>query len=245
MKNYKKPYRLIICGGGGRARTKAADLRSAPLGVRGFKSHPPHQGPAAFFLTIGCIKLSMEKEVKLRINHQEFLDILKSKGFSFKVVTEISQEDLYFDDDQCNLLLTDKVLRVRKEGNTVKLTYKGPRVEVGPQKVREEIEGIIGSEECSKILSKLGIDEECPSDENSLMRILSRNGLSARVLVKKERTLIKLDGMNLRVFLDRVYGLGEFVELEGDNPIDLVRHLGLTCKIVVPTYAHLIHVLQE
>ncbi len=189
--------------------------------------------------------MPIEKEVKLKIDHHEFLNILKSRGFTFRVVMEISQEDLYFDDDQCSLLLADEVLRVRKEGSTVKLTYKGPRTGAGPQKVREEIEGIIGSEECTKILSKIGINEECPSDEGSLTRILSRNGFSAKVLVKKERTLIKLDGIDLRVFLDKVYKLGEFVELEGDSSIDLVRHLELACRIVVPAYAHLIHVLQE
>ncbi len=37
------PERSLLKGGGTRARSKGEDLRSSGEGLRGFKSHPPHQ----------------------------------------------------------------------------------------------------------------------------------------------------------------------------------------------------------
>ncbi|MDK2383826.1 MAG: class IV adenylate cyclase [Candidatus Korarchaeota archaeon] len=187
----------------------------------------------------------MEREVKLKIPHSEFLSLLRGKKISFKILEAIEQEDFYMDTRSCDLLTSGRVLRVRIIGNLVRITYKGRRKGGGIEKVREEIEGELGDEKCGKALSKVGINVNCPPELNELMNLLSSRGYEVKIVVWKRRTPVLLDGFDVEVTLDYVRDLGEFVEVEGDDAMDLVRILGIECRAVIPSYADLIHALKQ
>ncbi|MEM4477192.1 MAG: class IV adenylate cyclase [Candidatus Korarchaeum sp.] len=189
--------------------------------------------------------MGLEREVKLRVSHSDFIEALDLLGLTYGFVDSNFQEDIYLDFDDCRLMLNDSALRLRVSGDVVRVTYKGPkRLEFG-EKVREEIEGPLGSEECEAILRIFGISKECPKDLMSLLEDLRRFGLSESVRVRKRRKELRVIGLSLRIYLDEVEGLGEFVEVEGDGSMELVRKLRMSCKVVIPSYAQLIHALRS
>lgn len=102
-------------------------------------------------------------------------------------------EDIYFSHPARDFGKTDEALRLRKMDGGAELTYKGPRMNIERAKGREEI--TIGAENplaAQMIVERLGFEEFC--------------------IVKKTRSSYLFD--KLRVELDDVEGLGEFVELE-------------------------------
>ncbi len=189
--------------------------------------------------------MGVEREVKLRIPHGEFLNLLRRNRVSFRLLDTIEQEDHYLDTRSCDLLSSGKVLRVRVMGNSVRIAYKGRRMEGGIEKVREEIEGELGDPRCDEALSRVGIDSPCPEDLGALIKLLSSRGYEVKVVVWKRRTPVILNGFGSEVTLDYVRDLGEFVEVEGEDAMELVRLLGISCRAVIPSYADLIHALKQ
>ncbi len=185
----------------------------------------------------------MEREIKLKLGHVAFLQRLRESGLRYKVSVSFATEDIYFDDDKCSLLLEDKAFRVRILGNRVLVTYKGPRRQ-GVHKEREEIEGALRSEDCVRALKAIGVDAGCSSQEE-VIRSLELAGFSEKLRVRKRRTIVQVEGISDLIFLDRVQGLGEFVEIEGENPIELVEKLDLTCRVVRPSYVELLAFLEH
>ncbi|MFB6136629.1 MAG: class IV adenylate cyclase [Halobacteriaceae archaeon] len=160
-----------------------------------------------------------EVEVKVRADHGPVREALEASGATR--LGRVEQVDTYYDAPHRDFAETDEALRVRRERasgeESVRLTYKGPLVEAA-SKTREEFEtGVDDGEATAAILAALGFD--------------------AAAEVAKERTRYELDGYT--VTLDRVDGLGEFVEVEtaveGEEAVeparegarDLLRDLGL------------------
>lgn len=102
-------------------------------------------------------------------------------------------EDIYFVHPGRDFGKTDEALRLRKKEDGAELTYKGPRLASGTGKSREEISLAIG-------------------DPLAAQRILERLGFTEGFTVTKRRESYLLD--KLRIELDWVEGLGEYVELE-------------------------------
>ncbi|MCS7102701.1 MAG: CYTH domain-containing protein [Candidatus Korarchaeum sp.] len=189
--------------------------------------------------------LGLEREVKLRVPHSDFTEALGSLGLKYELMDPDFQEDIYLDFDDCRLMLSDFALRVRISSGVTWITYKGPkRLECG-EKVREEVEGPLGSEECEIILRIFGIYKECPKDLMSLLEDMKKVGLRESVRVRKRRRELRVNRLPLRIYLDHVEGLGEFVEVEGEGSMELIRRMGMSCMVVIPSYAHLIHVLRS
>ena len=188
--------------------------------------------------------MALEREVKLRVPHSDFINALKSAGLIYELMGSSPQEDIYLDFDDCRLLLSDSALRIRISDRGLLIAYKGPRRFEYGEKVREELEGPLGGEECEFILKKLGISEKCSEDLMSFLETLGRLGLTEKIRVRKERRELRVIGLELKVYLDEVKGLGEFVEVEGEGSIELIRKLGMSCNIVIPSYAHLIQAVK-
>jgi adenylate cyclase class 2 len=110
-----------------------------------------------------------------------------------KKISEGAMEDVYFAHPSRDFGKTDEALRLRKEQEHAELTYKGPRMRAQSTKAREEI--------------TLKIDNPLAAQ-----RIVERLGFAESHIVKKRRTSYLLD--ELRIDVDDVDGLGEFVELE-------------------------------
>lgn len=110
-----------------------------------------------------------------------------------KKMSESTQEDVYFAHPSRDFGKTDEAVRLRKTEDGAELTYKGPRIKTSAAKAREEITVKVG-------------------DALSAQRILERAGFKEAHVVAKKRATYQLD--KLRVEVDVVDGLGEFVELE-------------------------------
>ena len=110
-----------------------------------------------------------------------------------KKMAEETMEDVYFAHPGRDFGETDEALRLRKKSDGAELSYKGPRMNVERAKAREEI--------------NLRVDNALTAQ-----RIVERLGFKEVCVVKKSRKSYTID--KLRIDVDDVEGLGEFVELE-------------------------------
>ena len=128
-----------------------------------------------------------------------------------KKIAEDTMEDVYFAHPGRDFGKTDEALRLRKNSDGSELSYKGPRMNLERVKAREEI--------------NLRIDNALTAQ-----RIVERLGFKEVCVVKKNRKSYHLD--KLRIDVDDVEGLGEFVELEvlTESPERAVELLELARK---------------
>ena len=135
--------------------------------------------------------MGLEVEVKAYAGDLKEIET-KILGMGAEPTWEGDQVDTYYNHPERDFAKTDEALRIRKEKGRNSLTYKGPKVD-DLSKTREEIQfSIEDPEAAGKVLVKLGFSEAG--------------------VVKKHRRKFKLG--NLKISLDRVEGLGEFVEIE-------------------------------
>ncbi len=130
-----------------------------------------------------------------------------------KFLGEVREEDYYFNHPCRDFGKSDEALRVRKS-NKVLLTYKGPKVD-RETKTRVEIE--VEVEDFEKIL-----------------KILKELGFRFFAKVSKVRRLYVFN--DVKITIDRVEGLGDFVEIELESDdlekakervFEIARMLGL------------------
>ena len=117
-----------------------------------------------------------------------------------KLGPAVEQVDHYFNHPARDFAVTDEALRLRQVGQENCITYKGPKIDKST-KTREEIE------------LPLPTGRQVAVDFETLFRVL---GFRPAGTVRKERwpgTLNK-DGHLVDVALDKVQGLGCFLELE-------------------------------
>lgn len=133
----------------------------------------------------------VEVEVKARVDDLgRIRQSLEDRGA--QRLGSARQADTYFDHPERSFADTDEALRVREIDGDATLTYKGPKLDE-TTKTREEIDlGVADREDARSILEALDFT---PSGT-----------------VVKERESYQLGA--LTVTLDRVEGLGGFVEIE-------------------------------
>lgn len=134
----------------------------------------------------------IEAEVKFRSPGNEKVEKALVRLGAKKVFSG-RMEDIYFVHPARDFGSTDEALRLRKKEDGAELTYKGPRLPSATGKSREEI--------------TLRVD-----DPLAAQRIVERLGFREGFAVTKRRESYLFD--KLRIELDWVEGLGEFVELE-------------------------------
>ncbi|WP_435347291.1 class IV adenylate cyclase [Haloarchaeobius sp. HRN-SO-5] len=159
-----------------------------------------------------------EVEVKVRADLESVRRRLDEQGAA--QVDAVVQTDVYYDAPHRDFAETDEALRVRREVDvgvdptevsatvveavaegreaSVRVTYKGPLVDAD-SKTREEVE--------------TGVD-----DGDAMDAILGHLGFDPAATVRKHRARFALAGYT--VTLDRVDGLGEFVECEVESDAD-------------------------
>jgi adenylate cyclase class 2 len=132
-----------------------------------------------------------EIEVEVKVPCYD-LDELKERLMKrgARAIDEVTQEDVYLAHPCRDFSKSDEALRIRRSGEEWKLTYKGPKLD-GETKTREELEIDIDPK-VRGILEKLGFEEV--------------------MTIRKSRRVLMLD--EIEFSLDRVEGLGDFVELE-------------------------------
>lgn len=143
--------------------------------------------------------MPIEVEQKFRAPAGDALaDQLISLG-ARRAATEV-QIDCYFAHPQRDFARTDEALRLRRVGPRNYVTYKGPKLDT-TTKTRREIE------------IELPAGDEAAADAVELLEVLSFRPVAE---VRKSRVPYTLawEGQEIGVSLDRVEGLGGFVELE-------------------------------
>jgi adenylate cyclase class 2 len=157
--------------------------------------------------------MSKEYEVEVKVPCEN-LDAVRKRLLEMGATDggEKDQEDIYLSHPCWDLGERDEALRLRGSGGRWRITYKGPKVDERT-KTREEME--------------MEID---PRIEG----VLERMGFERRMILRKTRHTMMLG--NVEFALDRVDGLGSFVELEykGDSVeegkgeiLSLMEELGL------------------
>ena len=169
--------------------------------------------------------MGFEVEVKFRVvNRDDLIHRLEERHAT--PTDPVEHEDVYFAHPSRDFAQTGEAFRIRGEGETNRITYKGPKWG-GPTKTREEIE----------LEFLAGLDHR-----GDLRLIFERLGFTVVATVRKERTSYQLDvqGRVMTVVLDRAAMLGDFAEVEtlvdheGDLPqgqgvvLALARDLGLS-----------------
>ncbi|MEM4699433.1 MAG: class IV adenylate cyclase [Candidatus Nezhaarchaeales archaeon] len=132
----------------------------------------------------------VELEVKARAPLDEAE--AKLRGLGAVKAGEWEEVDAYFQHPCRDFASTDEVLRLRRRGEEALLTYKGPRAGRGA-KARAEVELSVSSFEAAE-------------------RVLRLLGFREVAEVRKRRSAYRLGPFT--VCLDRVEGLGDFVEVE-------------------------------
>lgn len=153
-------------------------------------------------------QMSYEVEIKFRVpNHDALTLALEAIGAVASPST--AQGDLYLAHPQRDFAKSDEALRLRRDGETNAITYKGPK-RGGPTKTREEVEV-----------------EFTPGDEarEQMTRIFVALGFRRVADVKKVRTSYDVPhrGRAMVVTLDVADELGSFAEVEaiaeGENDL--------------------------
>jgi len=134
--------------------------------------------------------LMIEIEVKARADHEALKKRLKQDGADFERTVE--QTDIYFNAPDRDFGSTDEALRLRNEGGQIFLTYKGPKLDP-LSKTRKEVDVEV-------------------ADFDKMEELIRCLRYKETLRVRKIREIYHLGGA--LVCLDRVDGLGDFVELE-------------------------------
>jgi len=131
----------------------------------------------------------IEVEAKARCSPEIAEKIVEQGGKKLGVENHL---DLYFNSPQHDFARTDEALRIRIKEEGVRLTYKGPKLDL-ETKSRKEV--------------TVEVD-----DPEALEEIVESLGFVRAAVVKKQRTKYALDEAVL--CLDEVEGLGTFLEVE-------------------------------
>ena len=133
----------------------------------------------------------MEVEVKFRYKEGVEEKVRSIADF----VIEKLEEDVYFNHPCRDFAATDEALRVRRDVEGIKMTYKGPKLD-SETKSREEI--------------KLNVD-----DFETTIAILRKLGFKEVRTIKKIRRIYRAG--SAIICIDEVEGLGRFVEIEVES----------------------------
>lgn len=170
----------------------------------------------------------IEIEIKAAASNKELLRALKDAGAVFE--KSVEQVDTYYNAPDRDFGKTDEALRLRRQGNNVYLTYKGKKLDP-LSKTRQEIEAQV-------------------CDRQKMEDILLALGFRKTLAVSKKRDIYHLEGAE--VCVDRVEGLGDFVELETivsdtsemdrkrDELIRLMRSLGVKGELIRESYLEML-----
>lgn len=133
-------------------------------------------------------------EVETKIEVRDLTEIaarLQTLGAAY--LGGSSQHDTYLNAPHRDYAETDEALRVRETDSGTEITYKGPKQQKSGSKARTEITLPVASAE-------------------DAIRLLTATGFRVSTIVKKERE--EYTYCNATIALDRVEGLGTYIEIE-------------------------------
>lgn len=170
-----------------------------------------------------------EVEVKFSVADRATLE-RQLLGLAARFREPVEQVDRYFAHPSRDFARTDEALRLRSVGHDGAITWKGPRLD-SATKTRREIELPLASVAAS-------VPGEPPTTMERWTELLAALGFRRVLEVTKQRVSARVlwQGVEVDVALDRVAGLGEFVELElqareGEVPLAQVCVMSLSKEL--------------
>ncbi len=182
----------------------------------------------------------LEIEMKFRIEDSNAYEKLLKSTLGVTLGPATTESDVFFTNEALGFPNQGKALRIRRRGNYLAATFKGPRLD-SETKTREEIELTLVDERKEQ------------TEENALrvekarkewIRFYERLGFLPYGEVNKSRRRGRVEfmGRQLEITLDTIDGLGSFTELEATAEkeeyeeargvvIVLAKKLGLTVSI--------------
>lgn len=139
----------------------------------------------------------LEIEIKTNMLPEQIEDKLLELGA--KMLRKEKQIDTYFKHPCYDFKTRDEAFRVREVRGKFYLTYKGPKID-RETKTREEIEIEV---------------------ESKIFTLLERLGFTPLKKVIKRRKVYQWQ--KLKIFIDQVEDLGEFLEVEADKKEELFQ----------------------
>ncbi|MBI5726070.1 MAG: class IV adenylate cyclase [Planctomycetes bacterium] len=178
----------------------------------------------------------MTDEIEAKIRVRDFTALRRRiAALGGRLLGSAVETDRFFDTPGRRLMKMDCGLRLRtisrpsgsrkKEAGAL-LTYKGPRKADARAKVRREIQTRL-------------------ADPRAIADILGMLGLRPSAVVRKHRTTYRLG--RCLVELDRLPGLGRFVEIEGPSRAavtEVRKKLGLAGPLVMESYVRMANRLK-
>ncbi|WP_424357444.1 class IV adenylate cyclase [Methanocella sp. MCL-LM] len=170
----------------------------------------------------------IEVEIKAPAGRAELTRKLNQLGAVFE--KKVWQIDSYYNAPHRDFKDTDEALRLREQGSRIYMTYKGKKLDP-LSKTRKEVEVEVG-------------------DRDKMEDILISLGFRKTLDVIKERQIYHYK--NAEICLDRVEGLGEFVEVEAmaenqkeivakrDEVTAILRELGVTADLIRESYLEML-----
>ncbi|HMK46494.1 MAG TPA: class IV adenylate cyclase [Methanocella sp.] len=166
----------------------------------------------------------IEVEIKAAADRDELSKRLARNGAALQ--TKVLQIDSYYNAPHRDFKDTDEALRLREQDSMVYLTYKGKKLDA-LSKTRKEIEVEVG-------------------DRDKMEDILISLGFKKTMDIIKERHIYRY--RSAEVCLDRIEGLGDYVEVElqtenlddvitkRDEAIAILRELEVTGDLIRESY---------
>lgn len=170
----------------------------------------------------------IEVEIKAQAGRDQVVRRLKELGATFE--KKVWQIDSYYNAPHRDFKDTDEALRLREQGSRIYVTYKGKKLDP-LSKTRKEVEVEVG-------------------DRDKMEDILISLGFKKTLDVMKERQIYHYKGAE--VCLDRIEGLGDYVEVElqaenmdtvaqkRDETIAILRELGVTGDLIRESYLEML-----
>lgn len=143
-----------------------------------------------------------EVEIKFRVADPATLE-QRLTALGAMLAAPVDQIDRYFGHPARDFAVTDEALRLRRVGDEVAVTWKGPRIDTAT-KTRREIELAVAA---------VGPGAATAGQWTELLEALGFRPV--REVAKRRRTaVLTWQGAPVEVAIDHVGGLGDFVEIE-------------------------------
>ncbi len=160
--------------------------------------------------------MNYEVEVKFPLENAAKL-IARLEELAVSWTESVQETDIYFQHPCRNFAATDEALRIRRTDSRAYLTYKGPKID-SSTKTRTELE------------VELDVRPEILKKWQAILEQLGFRPV-AEVRKNRQRGILVWGGWTVQVSVDRVEGLGSFLELEVVVPqekLDIARESVLT-----------------
>lgn len=150
----------------------------------------------------------LEIEMKFRVDDRADYERLAREKLGVEFAAPEREDDLFFRNDALGFPSQGKALRIRRRGEYLAATFKGPKLDA-ETKTREELE--------LPLSSRPGALDAAQDDWTTFFQRLGFTP-ATRVVKTRRRGSLVYSGRQFEITLDELEGVGLFTELETTTP---------------------------